>query len=150
MLGPCQVYRKSVSFGPVLLTACDDVFDHLCPIRPPVQKQSIGQLPQIADTNSRRIDVLDVSDNSGMTGVVPVSYSELLMLFAESTGLSGPDLPLFIDAITTTAAAAWQQESTTHNLSVCPAFQLSADENVVAATLDPAYDGYSLCTCNDG
>lgn len=115
-----------------------------------MQNNSTGQLPQIADTNDRRIDVLDVSDNSGITGVVPVSYSELLILFAERTGLSATDLPVFIDAITTTAAGAWQQESTTHNLSVCPAFQPSVDENVVIATLDPEYDGYSLCTCNDG
>lgn len=91
-----------------------------------------------------------MSDNSGITGAVPVSYSELLMLFAENTGLSGTDLPAFIDAVTTTAVDAWQQESSTYNVSVCPAFQPSVDENVVAAALDPAYDGYSLCACNDG
>lgn len=73
------------------------------------------------------------------------------MLFAESTGLSGTDLPAFIDAVaTTTAVGTWQQEWSTHNVSVCPTFQPSVDENVVAAALDPAYDGYSLCACNDG
>lgn len=72
------------------------------------------------------------------------------MLFSEGTRLSGPDLPLFVDGISTASAGAWQQESRTHNLSVCPAFQPAGDEDVVLVTLDPAYDGYSVCTCNDG
>lgn len=93
---------------------------------------------------------MDVSDNTDVTGAVPASYSELLMLFAEGTSLSGPELPLFVDAVSTTSAGAWQREIRTHNLSVCPAFQLSGDENVVSITLDPAYGGYSVCACNDG
>jgi len=104
----------------------------------------------VGDTSNRRIDVIDVSNNSGITGAVPASYSELLMLFAESTSLSGPDLPLFVDAVSTTEAGAWKQESTAHNLSACPRLQLSGDGSLVAATLDPAYDGFSICTCNDG
>ncbi len=111
---------------------------------------SKGLLPHVVDTSNRRIDVIDVSNNSGITGAVPTSYSDLLMLFAESTSLSGPGLPLFIDAISTTEADGWKQESTTHNLSVCPGLQLSGDQSLVAATLDPSYDGYSFCTCNDG
>lgn len=94
--------------------------------------------------------MIDVSSNSGITGAVPNSYSELLMLFAESTSLSGPGLPLFVDAISTTEAGRWKQKSTAHNLSVCPGLQLFGDQRLVAATLDPAYDGFSLCTCNDG
>lgn len=94
--------------------------------------------------------MFDVSNNSGIAGAVPTSYSELLMLFAESTSLSGPDLPVFVDAISTTAAGAWDQESAAHNLSVCPALQLAGDQSLVAATLDPAFDGYSLCSCTDG
>lgn len=109
----------------------------------------IGQLPQLADTTDRRIDVFDISDNTGVTGAVPASYSELLMLFAEGTSISGPDLPLFVDAISTTSVGAWQQEAA-HNFSVCPALHPSGDEDVVLVALDPAYDGYSVCTCNDG
>lgn len=100
--------------------------------------------------SDRRIDVFDISDNTDITGAVPASYSELLMLFAEGTSLSGPGLPLFVDAISTSSAAAWQRESRAHNISVCPAFQPSRDEDVALVTLDPAYDGYSVCTCNDG
>lgn len=112
--------------------------------------ESQGQLPQIADTTDRRIDVFDISGNTDVTGAVPASYSELLMLFAEGTSLSGSDLPLFVDATSTVSAAAWQQGSRTHNLSLCPAFQPSGDEDVAFVALDPAYDGYSVCTCNDG
>lgn len=72
------------------------------------------------------------------------------MLFADGTSLSGPDLPLFVDPASTTSDAAWQQGSRTHNLSVCPAFQPSGDEDVALVALDPAYDGYSVCTCKDG
>lgn len=100
--------------------------------------------------SDRRIDVFDISDNIDITGAVPASYSGLLMLFAERTNLSGSDLPLLVDATSTTSAGAWPQESRMHNLSVCPAFQPSRDEDVVLVTLDPAYDGYSVCTCNDG
>eukprot|EP00903_Cladosiphon_okamuranus_P019408 g17844.t1 len=109
-----------------------------------------GQLPQIGDTIDRRMDVFDISGNAGITGAVPASYSELLMLFADGTSLSGPNLPLFVDAVSTASAGAWQQESRTYNLSVCPTLQPSGDEDVVLVTLDPAYDGYSVCTCNDG
>lgn len=109
-----------------------------------------GSPPRVVDTDNRRIDLLDVSDNGDFVGEVPASYSELLMLFAENTGLSGLDLPDFIDATTTTAAGAWNEKSTVHDLFVCPAFKPSADENIAAVTLDHAYDGYSVCTCNDG
>ncbi|CAN0361085.1 unnamed protein product, partial [Ectocarpus sp. 12 AP-2014] len=110
----------------------------------------IGSPPRVVDTDNRRIDLLDVSDNGNFVGEVPASYSELLILFAENTSLSGLDLPDFIDATTTTAAGVWNEKSTVHDLFVCPAFKPSADENVVAVTLDHAYDGYSVCTCNDG
>lgn len=72
------------------------------------------------------------------------------MLFAEGTSLSEPDLPLFVDAVSTVSAGAWQREARTHNFSLCPAFQPSEDEDVVLVSLDPAYDGYSVCACNDG
>lgn len=109
-----------------------------------------GSPPRVVDTDNRRIDLLDVSDNGNFVGEVPASYSELLILFADNTGLSGLDLPDFIDATTTTAAGAWNEKSTLHDLFLCPAFKPSADENVAAVTLDHAYDGYSVCTCNDG
>lgn len=109
-----------------------------------------GPLPQVVDTGNRRIDVLDIANNKGIVGEVPASYSDLLMLFAESTGLSGPDLPLFIDPVATTATDAWSQESTAHNLSVCPSLEPSSDEDILAVVLDATYDGYSLCTCSDG
>ncbi|CAM9696987.1 unnamed protein product, partial [Hapterophycus canaliculatus] len=109
-----------------------------------------GLLPQAMDTSSRKIDVFDVADNRDIVGEVPSSYSELLMLFAESTGLSGQDLPPFVDPVATTAAGALSQQSTAHNLSVCPALEPFADENIITVLLDPAYDGYSLCTCGDG
>ncbi|CAM9498761.1 unnamed protein product [Scytosiphon promiscuus] len=110
-----------------------------------------GLLPQSVGTGNRRIEVLDVADNSGVVGDIPVSYSELLMLFAEDTGLSGTELPLFVDPLASTAAGAWSQDSTTtYNLSVCPALEPSSEERVISVTLDAAYDGFSLCTCSDG
>lgn len=109
-----------------------------------------GVLPKVGDTGNRRIDVLDIAGNSGILGEVSASYSELLMLFAENTGLSGPELPLFVDPVATTAAGAWSKESTAHNLSICPALEPSSDENTIAVMLDAAYYGYSLCTCSDG
>ena len=72
------------------------------------------------------------------------------MLFADGTGLSGPSLPPFVDAASAASAAVWQQGSRAHNRSVCPAFKPSEDEDVALVTLDPAYDGYSVCICNDG
>lgn len=97
------------------------------------------------DFDERRLDVLDVTDNSNIDGSVPDSYSELLMLFANGTDLSGSALPPFLD----TGAGAPGYEST-HSTSVCPELQPSMNENIVAVGLDPAYDGYSFCECDDG
>lgn len=89
--------------------------------------------------------MLDISNNSGITGTVPTSYSELLMLFASDTGLAGPEMPFLNDS----TVGAWTHESK-NGLFVCPALQPSADEDVVALALDPSYDGYSTCVCDDG
>ena len=89
--------------------------------------------------------MLDVSNNSGISGTISSSDSELLMLFASGTDLSGSEMPFLNDS----AVGAWTQESK-NSLFVCPALQPSTDDNVVALTLDPSYDGYLTCVCDDG
>lgn len=89
--------------------------------------------------------MLDVSNNGGMSGTISTSYSELLMLFASGTGLSGSEMPFLNDS----AVGSWTQESK-DGLFVCPALQPSAEEGLLALTLDPSYDGYLTCVCDDG
>lgn len=91
--------------------------------------------------------MFDISDNGDVTGTIPETYSDLLMLFANGTGLSGSDLPSFLEAGGGVSSSGYYS---THNLSVCPAFQTSHEESIVSITLDPAYDDYSLCACDDG
>ena len=90
--------------------------------------------------------MLDISNNSGITGSIPVSYSELLMLFASDTGLSGSEIPFLGDDST---VGVWTHEEK-DGLFVCPALEPSAGEDVVALSLDPSYDGYLTCVCDDG
>lgn len=95
-------------------------------------------------SGTRRIDVVDVSDNPGINGLVPDSYSTLQMLFADGTALSGSQLPSFV---ATTSGSRYESK---HNMSVCGSIEPSPDEEVIAVALEPSYDGFSLCTCSDG
>lgn len=128
-----------------------------------------GQLPPIvdADGNQRRVmEVLDVSDNDGISGSIPENYSELFMLFADGTGLSDSVLPSFVQKQEAQEYAYGtfrtyyyyyynesmysSSDSDSPYSYVCPAFDGVAGESFVAVTMDPAYDGYSLCTCGNG
>lgn len=116
-----------------------------------------GQLPPTIDADKRKIDVLDVSDNDGIYGTIPDSYSNLSMLFAEGTSLSDSALPDYVRAASAADDDRRYYFESIHNSSVCPAFETFANGNrgsisgsVVAMTMDPAYDGYSVCTCQDG
>lgn len=91
--------------------------------------------------------MFDVSDNGDVAGTIPETYSDLLMLFANGTGLSGSGLPSFLETGRDVSSLGYRS---THNLSACPAFETSNKESIVSITLDPAYDDYSACACGDG
>lgn len=91
--------------------------------------------------------MFDISDNGDVAGTIPETYSDLLMLFANGTGLSGSDLPSFLETGRDVSSSGYRS---THNLSVCSAFETLSEESIVSITLDPAYDDYSVCACDDG
>ena len=103
-----------------------------------------GQLPPAVGNEVRRIDVLDVSNNTGISGMIPESYSGLQMFFADGTGLSGSQLPSFVDT------ASESRYESKYDTVVCGSIEPFPDEGIVAVALDPSYDDFSLCTCDDG
>lgn len=118
-----------------------------------------GQLPATMHLGKRRIEVLDVSNNKGITGAIPESYSDLTMLYATGTSLSNASLPSYVEAAAAAVTAGEDSEDdiflyeATDNVSVCSSLYAvpgSEGSDAVAVVLDPAYDRYSICACGDG
>lgn len=104
------------------------------------------------------MEVFDVSNNTYINGAIPDSYSALTMLFAAGTSLSDASLPSYVEVAATSAGDENDNNyhyyyELIHDLLVCSSLSSvpgREGQSVVAITVDPAYDEYSVCACGDG